>query len=93
MNWEGIEEWGKSDQKYRRGIRKAEKIKLTIGAHMSLRYKTKQHSRMITPPDVNGVVDISWVTNKSVSARSTVVAFYSRVTWGVIYIFAGKTAA
>ena len=30
--------------------------------------------------------------NKSASARSTAVAFYPRVTRGVIYIFAGKAA-
>ena len=40
--------------------------------------------------DVNGVADITWVTNESTSARSTAVAFYQRVTWGVIYISVGK---
>ena len=40
--------------------------------------------------DVNGVAGISWATNKSASARSTAVAFYPRVTQGVIYISAGK---
>ena len=42
--------------------------------------------------DVNGVAGNSWATNKSASARSTSVAFYPRVTRGVIYIFAGKAA-
>ena len=42
--------------------------------------------------DVNGVAGISWATNKSASTRSTPVAFYARVTRGVIYIFAGKAA-
>ena len=40
--------------------------------------------------DINGVADITWVMNESTSARSTTVAFYPRVTRGVIYIFAGK---
>ena len=43
--------------------------------------------------DVNGVASISWATNESTSARSTAVAFYPRVTRGVIYISAGKAAA
>jgi len=38
MNWEGIEEWGKSGRNIGSGF---EKIKLTIGAHMSSRYKTQ----------------------------------------------------
>ena len=42
--------------------------------------------------DVNGVAGISWATNKSASARSTAVAFYPRVTRGVIYISTGKAA-
>ena len=42
--------------------------------------------------DVNGVAGNSWATNKSASARSTAVAFYPRVTRGVIYISAGKAA-
>jgi len=42
--------------------------------------------------DVNGVAGKSWATNKSASARSTAVAFYPRVTRGVIYISAGKAA-
>ena len=42
--------------------------------------------------DVNGVAGITWATNKSASARSTAVAFYPRVTRGVIYIFVGKAA-
>ena len=41
---------------------------------------------------VNGVAGKSWATNKSASARSTAVAFYPRVTRGVIYISAGKAA-
>ena len=41
--------------------------------------------------DVNGVAGNSWATNKSASARSTAVAFYPRVTRGVIYISAGVT--
>ena len=40
--------------------------------------------------DVNGVAGNSWATNKSPSARSTAVAFYPRVTRGVIYISVGK---
>ena len=36
--------------------------------------------------DVNGVAGKSWATNKSVSARSTAVAFYPRVP-GVSFIF------
>ena len=42
--------------------------------------------------DVNGVAGISWAMNKSASAQSTAVAFYPRVTRGVIYITAGKAA-
>ena len=42
--------------------------------------------------DVNGVAGKSWATNKSTSAQSTAVAFYPRVTRGVIYISAGKAA-
>ena len=42
--------------------------------------------------DVNGMEGKSWATNKSASARSTAVAFYPRVTRGVIYISVGKTA-
>ena len=45
---------------------------------------------MITLADVNGVVGISWATNKSASAQSTAVAFYPRVTQGVIYMSAGR---
>ena len=39
---------------------------------------------------VNGVAGKSWATNKSASARSTAVAFYPRVTRGVIYISTGN---
>ena len=39
--------------------------------------------------DLNGLAGISWATNKSASARSTAVAFYPRVTQGVIYISVG----
>ena len=42
------------------------------------------------PVDARGVAGNSWATNKSPSARSTAVAFYPRVTRGVIYISAGK---
>ena len=42
--------------------------------------------------DVNGVAGNSWATNKSASARSTAIAFYPRVTRGVIYISSGKAA-
>ena len=42
--------------------------------------------------DVNGVAGNSWATNKSAIARSTAIAFYPRVTRGVIYISAGKAA-
>ena len=43
--------------------------------------------------DVNGVAGKSWATNNSASARSTAVAFYPRVTRGVIYISAGKAVS
>ena len=42
--------------------------------------------------DVNRVAGKSWATNKSASAWSTAVAFYPRVTRGIIYISAGKAA-
>ena len=42
--------------------------------------------------DVNGVAGNSWATTKSASARSTAVAFYPRVTRGVIYISVVKAA-
>ena len=42
---------------------------------------------------VNGVAGKSWATNKSTSARSSAVAFYPRVTRGVIYISAGKAVS
>ena len=48
MNWEGIEEWGKSGRNIGSGF---EKIKLTIGAHMSLRYKT-QNNRLLMHTNV-----------------------------------------
>ena len=42
--------------------------------------------------NINGVAGKSWATNKSASTRSTVVAFYPRVTRSVIYVSAGKAA-
>ena len=42
--------------------------------------------------DINGMAGSSWAMNKSARARSTAVAFYPRVTRGVIYISAGKAA-
>jgi len=55
-------------------------------------YQRHHWRSAMTSADVNGVAGISWATNKSASTRSTAVAFYARVTRGVIYIFAGKAA-
>ena len=44
----------------------------------------------MTPADANWGCSISWTTNKSASARNTVVAFYPGVYQGFIYISAGK---
>ena len=55
-------------------------------------YQRHQWKSAMAFADVNGVAGKSWATNKSASARSTAVAFYPRVTWGVIYISAGKAA-
>ena len=61
--------------------------KLLVDAYQRHHWKSAMASA-----DVNGVAGISWATNKSASARSTAVAFYPRVTRGVIYISAGKAA-
>ena len=55
-------------------------------------YQRHHWESAMASADVNGVAGISWATNKSASARSTAVEFYSRVTQGVIYISAGKAA-
>ena len=55
-------------------------------------YQRHHWESAMMPADVNGLARISWATNKSTSARSTAVAFYPRVTRGVIYISAGKAA-
>ena len=61
--------------------------KMLVGAYQRHHWRSAMASA-----DVNGVAGKSWATNKSASARSTAVAFYPRVTRGVIYIFAGKAA-
>ena len=61
--------------------------KMLVDAYQHHHWKTAMASA-----DINWVADISWATNKSASARSTTVAFYPRVTRGVIYISAGKAA-
>ena len=61
--------------------------KMPVDAYQCHHWKSTMSSA-----DVNGVAGISWATNESASARSTAVAFYSRVTRGVIYISAGKAA-
>ena len=60
---------------------------LTVDAYQRHHWKS-----VIMPVDVNGVAGISWATNKSASAWSTAIAFYPRVTRGVIYISAEKAA-
>ena len=55
-------------------------------------YQCHHWESAMASADVNGVAGNSWATNKSASARSTAVAFYPRVTRGVIYISVGKTA-
>ena len=60
--------------------------KMLVDAYQRHNWKSAMASA-----DVNGVVGISWATNKSASARSTTVAFYPSVR-GVIYISAGKAA-
>jgi len=60
---------------------------LTVDAYQRHHWESAMASA-----DVNGVVGISWAMNKSTSAQSTAVEFYPRVTWGVIYISAGKAA-
>ena len=55
-------------------------------------YQRHHWGSAMASADLNGVVGKSWAMNKSASARSTAVAFYPRVTWGVIYISAGKAA-
>ena len=55
-------------------------------------YQRHQWKSAMASADVNGVAGISLATNKSASARSTAVAFYPRVTRGVIYISAWKAA-
>ena len=59
--------------------------KMLVDAYQHHHWKSAMASA-----DVNGVAGISWATNKSASARSTAVAFYPRVTRGVIYISAEK---
>jgi len=59
--------------------------KMLVGAYQRHHWRSAMASA-----DVNGVPGKSWATNKSASARSTAVAFYPRVTRGVIYISAGK---
>ena len=44
------------------------------------------------PADAKGVAGNSWAMNKSASAQSTAIAFYPRVTRGVIYISVVKAA-
>ena len=61
--------------------------KMLVGAYQRHHWRSAMASA-----DVNGVAGKSWATNKSASARSTAVAFYPRVTRGVIYISAGKAA-
>ena len=55
-------------------------------------YQRHHWESAMASADVNGVAGKSWATNKSTSAQSTAVAFYPRVTRGVIYISAGKAA-
>ena len=55
-------------------------------------YQRHHWKSAMASADVKGLADITWVTNESTSARSTTVAFYPRVTRGVIYISAGKVA-
>jgi len=61
--------------------------KMLVGTYQRHHWRSAMASA-----DVNGVAAKSWATNKSASARSTAVAFYPRVTRGVIYISAGKAA-
>ena len=61
--------------------------KMLVDAYQRHHWKSAMASA-----DVNVVAGISWATNESASARSTVVAFYLRVNRGVIYISAGKVA-
>ena len=53
-------------------------------------YQCHHWESAMASADVNGVAGNSWATNKSASAWSTAVAFYPRLTRGVIYISAGK---
>ena len=55
-------------------------------------YQRHHWRSVMASADVNGVAGITWATNESASARSTAIAFYLRVTRGVIYISAGNTA-
>ena len=61
--------------------------KMLVGAYQRHHWRSAMASA-----GVNGVAGKSWATNKSASAWSTAVAFYPRVTRGVIYISAGKVA-
>ena len=61
--------------------------KMLVGAYQHHHWESTKASA-----DVNGVAGKSWATNKSASTRSTAVAFYPRVTRGVIYISTGKAA-
>ena len=62
--------------------------KMLVGA-----YQRHHRETAMTPADANWGGSISWTTNKSESARNTVVAFYPGVYRGVIYISAGKTVS
>ena len=61
--------------------------KMLVGAYQCHHWESAMASA-----DINGVAGNSWATNKSASAWSTAVAFYPRVTRGVIYISAGNVA-
>ena len=59
--------------------------KMLVGTYQRHHWRSAMASA-----DVYGVVGKSWATNKSASARSTAIAFYPRVTRGVIHISTGK---
>ena len=61
--------------------------KMLVGAYQRHHWRS-----VMASADVNGVAGKSWATNKSASIRSTAIAFYPRVTRGVIYISAEKAA-
>ena len=68
-----------------RSRRTGYQYRMTVDAYQHHHWRSAMASA-----DVNGVAGKSWATNKSTSARSTTVAFYPRVTRGVIYISARK---